>query len=881
MKKPLLVLLLYVSSVSSFSQSNIDAGPLNEVFRQTNLRIGTAAPTPRLWDPWEITYGPDDSLWVTEAKAYKVSKISPVTGQGRTILDISQGSAFTPAIFRAQFNIATNNPQGGLMGLAIHPEFMTNPAKKFVYLAYVYSFTGALADSQGVIYVNRVVRFTYNGNQLVNPVSLCDTLPGSNDHNSGRMIIAPVGGVDYLFYAQGDMGAGQFLNQYRLEKAQMIGSYEGKILRFNLESDGDPGPSLLDQWIPNNNPYNATLGVQSAVWAMGIRNNQGFAYATINGVGRLYGASHGPFSDDEINIIDSAKNYGHPLVIGLASDNNYNSSRAGLRPRVSPPPPNSNQLPLIANETNNATTIGAKYRDPIVSFYPGAQATINGIYLTNTPGNISWPSEAPSGIDIYTNSMIPGWKNSLIIGSLKGGRIIRMNLNSTGTGTAPNDNFNDTNTLFRSVNRFRDIAISPDGKSIFTVIDSSATTSGPTTANPIISACRGCVQKYTFLGYNFSGSAFPAASFTSTIPASITIAAGTANQCEDANDVVINSANNNTNIWVPITDTNSNIIAEIYANGHDLDTVRTSFYRNSGAIRKDGGNRYYADRNITITPQTQPGANIAIRLYITNAEFNSLNSAPASGIGGLIANVGIFKNSNNVCGPILSGGPASAVTTITKAAFGAGGYVLQSNALPSFSTFYFANASITTLPVQMVSFTGNLSNNATLLNWTTSTEVSTANFEIERSIDGNSYSKIGTVTASGNSSVPLDYSYTDNGVITLSASVIYYRLKIVDRDGHYDYSNIVTISLADVAGRVTIFPNPAADKANVTIGATADGNVQWKILDNAGRTVLQNNVDVRKGRNNIVINIDKLSAGIYYLSVSGGGVDQKVKLQKL
>jgi PQQ-dependent dehydrogenase (s-GDH family) len=871
-KSPLLLFIAIGLSFSSFSQANFDAGPLNEVFRQTILR-GAAT---RLWDPWEITYGPDDSLWITEAKAYKVDKVSPVNGGMRTVLDISQGSAFTPAIFRMQFNIGTNNPQGGLMGLAIHPEFMTNPAKKFVYIAYVYSFTTALTDSQGVFYVNRIVRFTYNGSQLVSPVSLCDTLPGSSDHNSGRMIIAPVGGVDYLFYAQGDMGAGQFGNQYRMEKAQMPGSYEGKILRFNLEPDGDAG--TLDQWIPNDNPYNGTLGVQSAVWALGIRNNQGFAYGIINGTPRLYGASHGPFTDDEINILDSAKNYGHPLVIGFA-DNNYNNSRAGLAPRVSPAPPNNNKLPLIVNEAGNATTIGPKYRDPIFTFYPAAQATVNNIYTTN-PSNLTWPSEAPSGIDLYTQSVVPGWKNSLLLGSLKGGRILRLNLNADGSGTAPTGTVSDTNTLFRSVNRFRDVAISPDGRSIFTVIDSSSTTSGPTTANPIVSACRGCVQKYTFLGYNTSGT-FPTGTFTTTMPSSISIAAGTANQCETGNIVVINAANNNTNIWVPITDTNSNIIAEIYANGQNLDTVRTSFYRNAGPIRADGGNRYYADRNITITPQTQPGANVAIRLYITNAEFNSLNSAPSSGIGGLIANVGIFKNSNNVCGPVLSGGPASAVTTITKAAFGASGYVLQSNVLPSFSTFYFANASFTTLPVQMISFTGNLSNNATLLNWTTGTEVNTANFEIERSIDGNSYNKIGTVTASGNSSVPLDYSYTDNDVITLSASVIYYRLKIMDRDGHYDYSNLVTVSLADIAGRVTIFPNPAAENANVTIGAISDGNVQCKILDNAGRTVLQNAAGLKKGRNNIVINIHKLSTGIYYLSVTGAGIDKKVKLQKL
>src|SRR5258705_6804746 len=124
-----------------------------------------------------------------------------------------------------------------------------------------------------------------------------------------------------------------------------------------------------------------------------------------------------------------------------------------------------------------------------------------------------------------------------------------MNLNAAGTATAPTGTFSDTNTLFRSVNRFRDIAISPDGRSIFTVIDSSATTSGPTTTNPIVSVCRGCLQKYTFLGYNAKSTS----PFASTIPDTIAIARGQSNGCDNANTVTINTANFNNNIWVPIT----------------------------------------------------------------------------------------------------------------------------------------------------------------------------------------------------------------------------------------------------------------------------------------------------------------------------------------
>ena len=138
-------------------------------------------------------------------------------------------------------------------------------------------------------------------------------------------------------------------------------SYEGKILRFNLEPDADAG--TYDKWIPDDNPYNATLGQQSAVWAMGIRNNQGFAYDTTLNI--LYGSQHGPYSDDEINIIESGKNYGHPLVIGYA-DGNYNGSSAGV------PNNGSSSLAVITDEVAAAAAI-PNYKDPLFSGYAGSQ----------------------------------------------------------------------------------------------------------------------------------------------------------------------------------------------------------------------------------------------------------------------------------------------------------------------------------------------------------------------------------------------------------------------------------------------------------------------------------------------------------------------------
>jgi hypothetical protein len=319
-------------------------------------------------------------------------------------------------------------------------------------------------------------------------------------------------------------------------------------------SDGDAGAAA---WIPNDNPYSST----SAVWSIGIRNNQGFAYdSTLN---ILYGASHGPYSDDEINIIEPFKNYGHPLIEGFV-DGNYNGNSAqGTNTSVSAGAPYTDNsgvssCPPIGNETTNKTAIDASgnglYKDPLFSAYAASQATVTNLWQTN-PGNAlpapGWPTEAWSGLDLYTHTLIPGWKNSLVAASLKWGRLLRLRLNTTGIATAP-----------------------PNGKDIFVIMDNSSTTSGPGSANPVVPNCAGCVQKYTFLGYYHNSG-----TNRSTIPGSIDITSGTANTLKSGTTVTIDASNNT--LWVPITGPDGNIMAEIKANGNNLGTITSTFY-NSG-----------------------------------------------------------------------------------------------------------------------------------------------------------------------------------------------------------------------------------------------------------------------------------------------------------
>jgi PQQ-dependent dehydrogenase (s-GDH family) len=823
-----------------------------------------------LADPWEVTYGPDSYLWVTESKGYKVYRINPVTGTRDTILDISQFSTTSPDNnFNCQFDNG-NGAQGGLAGLALHPKFLdaTTP-KNYVYLSYVYSKTNT------TVFTNRLVRFEYNTTtkKLELPVSLCDTLPGSSDHNSQRMVIAPVGGINYLFYAQGDMGAGQFGNALRAQNAQNIFSYEGKILRFNLESDGDAG--ARDMWIPSTgtgnatNPYSVTVGKQHAVWAMGIRNNQGFVYDPI--LDKLYGSSHGPFSDDEINVIERGKNYGHPIVIGY-SDGNANGTTAGASPGMNPAYPSS--CPDIVDEVATAAAL-PNYKEPLFSAYPSSVRfpTLKGLWDEMPVSNNGlWPSEGWSGLDFYSNTVVPGWKRSLVASSLKWGRLVRIRLDKTGDSAAHKSRANymdkqDTVSYFGSINRFRDVAFAPNGKDIYVVMDRSTSTSGPSALYPVVPACQGCLQKYTFLGYETQAG-------QSSIDTSIDVTDGVANSCNTGTTITIDAANNN--LWVPITGPDGNIMAEILANGQNLGTVTSSFYKNSGSLRMRNGSSY-ADRNVTITPQTQPGSPVKVRIYLSKKEYDDFDVNPLSGITG-VSDLRIHKNSDPCQNAIAAA--TSIINPEFKAEHGDSAYVLQAD-ISGFSTFYIGSTNVL-LPLTSLNFTGKYKNEIANLSWETSNESNTDHFEVERNAGDGIYASIGTVAAKGNIGAKTKYTLNDNEASKLGTSRLYYRLKVIDKDGSCTYSNVVVV---DIPGtfitRISIFPNPADKQTTVLISSPEEQKITWQLVDVTGRNVITKQTTLKKGENRITIDLNNLRTGVYFLQVKGQFVNAQEKIQKL
>jgi hypothetical protein len=155
------------------------------------FKIDTLYPatgTTGMTSAWEMVYGPDDSLWVTASHDYKIWKIHPGNKGARVLLDLNSNKDFTAAT-------ANPWPQGGLMGLAIHPQF--NSGKPWVYVAYVYHLIGCstcAGSTSGArcSYNTQIVRYSYSNGTLTPIDTVVTGLDGSNDHNSGRLRISPI-----------------------------------------------------------------------------------------------------------------------------------------------------------------------------------------------------------------------------------------------------------------------------------------------------------------------------------------------------------------------------------------------------------------------------------------------------------------------------------------------------------------------------------------------------------------------------------------------------------------------------------------------------------------------------------------------------------------
>lgn len=184
-----------------------------------------------------------------------------------------------------------------------------------------------------------------------------------------------------------------------------------------------------------------------------------------------------------------------------------------------------------------------------------------------------------------------------------------------------------------------------------------------------------------------------------------------------------------------------------------------------------------------------------------------------------------------------------------------------------------------TLPVVLTGFKGAYANGVARLNWSTEQEMNSNYFEIERSTDGTNFSTIGKVYAAGNSAQLRQYTFDD---IKANAGNNYYRLRMVDKDGSFQYSSIVMITVNIKGINITgIYPAPFTDKVNVSVSSETSETAVLRLFDNTGKTVAQQQSSVHKGITILTLDkLDNLSKGFYIIEVRMGDTVVTRKLIK-
>lgn len=264
-----LYLLLSQSPGAAPEQATETARPAPPAALQTSLPAPATSPAveteivaENLEIPWELAFLPDGSMLITERPG-RLLKI----GEDRAVIPIDG---------------VQHIGEGGLLGLALHPNFSSN---QFIYL-YLTTRTGS-----GL--TNRVERYRLDGTALSDRQVIIENIPGAQFHDGGRIAFGP---DSKLYITTGDAGTES--------NAQNRDSLAGKILRLN--DDGT---------IPSDNPPPADG--EPAIYSYGHRNPQGLAW---DPAGNLWATEHGRSGIlsgfDEVNLIEPGNNYGWPEIQG-------------------------------------------------------------------------------------------------------------------------------------------------------------------------------------------------------------------------------------------------------------------------------------------------------------------------------------------------------------------------------------------------------------------------------------------------------------------------------------------------------------------------------------------------------------------------------------
>jgi hypothetical protein len=335
-----------------------------------------------------------------------------------------------------------------------------------------------------------------------------------------------------------------------------------------------------------------------------------------------------------------------------------------------------------------------------------------------------------------------------------------------------------------------------------------------------------------------------------------------------------------------IFDANNNIIASINSNGQNLGSVSVTMNIAGDAsqvannIGSGGcGNSFTAfmGRNFDIVTDNQPSTRVDVKLYFTDSEFTALQAKA------------IANNNGDLCDEDDDVATIDKVH-VTKYATGSGPgglgtYIANSGAdqdfganyiqvgVSSFSSFYLhGSASSAPLPVELINFTATAINSEYIhLDWATALEINNDGFELQRSTDAQNWTNIAWINGNDNSTTTKFYSHNDMQVA--QNITYYYRLKQIDNDGQFEYSNIVNATLTGSNSSFNVLefvPNPTVDMTTLLISSGVSQDIKVVIYNSIGQEVQTGNHTLNIGMNQIKFDVNLLAAGTYMATVTSG-----------
>lgn len=212
------------------------------------------------------------------------------------------------------------------------------------------------------------------------------------------------------------------------------------------------------------------------------------------------------------------------------------------------------------------------------------------------------------------------------------------------------------------------------------------------------------------------------------------------------------------------------------------------------------------------------------------------------------------------CGTTASIGGFNYSYTIGEAAIGT-----KNASLPALTIGFQQPDYNPLLPVSLVDFVAEWRDSQALLSWKTLWELNTASFVVERSIDGQNFGGIGIVPAAGSVMEANEYFFPDPSLLRLGVETIFYRLRVVDENGYYSFSQIEELHIPRTGAQVVIYPNPTKDRVFITAARTPQYVFRATLLNPLGQELLSG--DFPQTQQTGQMDVSSFPEGTYYLKI--------------